>query len=613
MFTLVRYAFRITPISTLVTFGLAVALAVLNVLLTLLVGRVVGGVPDIVAERPGGMSFTAFSWLLTGLLVVFVVSSVLPTLRQPAQLIMANALRREITVGITDPLLRPSGVAHLEDTEVHDEQERAKGKSGFQVSVGLEAMPHLVSSRLTLIGAALLVGQMFSWWIAITLAAVTLFMEWHRSRALSVELDAWWGNTEGQRRSDYVFKLGMQDAPKEIRVFGLGPWLVERHRRHWIESWGPIWAARRRGIWIAIGATSIHLGAHAGAILLAGRAAMAGDLALTQVATVVPAILRIGMSYNGYAAIQTKRAVAALQAMHNLPRVITDRHPEPTTVREHRVEGMPKVSIRFEDLTFRYPNTDVDVLSGLNLEIPAGRALAIVGINGAGKSTLVKLLAGAYRPTSGRITIDGIDLQELDPRSWQRQVAAIVQDFVRFPLTAADNVGLGAVEHAHEEAAVQKVASQAGIAGSIEGLRHGWETVLDKTYTDGVDLSGGEWQRVALARALFAVQSGASVLVLDEPAAALDVRAEADLVDRYLDLTTGVTSVIISHRFSVVRDAHQICVLDGGRITESGTHDELIAANGRYAQMFRLQAERYLGAAVQPPLLHPDDIGVADA
>jgi ABC-type multidrug transport system fused ATPase/permease subunit len=245
-------------------------------------------------------------------------------------------------------------------------------------------------------------------------------------------------------------------------------------------------------------------------------------------------------------------------------------------------------------VSFHYPGSKVEILAGLDLSIRAGEALALVGVNGAGKSTLVKLLAGVYAPTAGRITVDGVDLRELDLAAWQRRVAAIVQDFLRFPLSATDNVVFGADEHAGDGAAVRKVAKQAGIDETIAALPAGWDTVLDKTYDGGVDLSGGEWQRVALARALFAVDAGAGVLVLDEPAAALDVRAEAELVDRYLDLTSGVTSLIISHRFSVVRDAHRICVLDEGRIVEAGTHKELLAEGGRYAQMFGLQAERYL-------------------
>jgi ATP-binding cassette subfamily B protein len=290
--------------------------------------------------------------------------------------------------------------------------------------------------------------------------------------------------------------------------------------------------------------------------------------------------------------------------MRDLPQTIASRYPDPVADEASRqaTSVMPRTSIRFENVSFRYPGSEYEVLSGLNLEIRAGEALALVGVNGAGKSTLVKLLGGVYQPTSGRITVDGVDLASLDLETWQRRVAAIVQDFLRFPLPATDNVVLGAIEHAKDPGAIELAAREAGIDEVIGALPAKWETVLDKTYDGGVDLSGGEWQRLALARALFAVNAGAGVLVLDEPAAALDVRAEAQLVERYLDLTSGVTSLIISHRFSVVRDAHRICVLADGRIVESGTHDELLAVGGRYASMFRLQAERYLTSGLDDEL-----------
>jgi ATP-binding cassette subfamily B protein len=256
--------------------------------------------------------------------------------------------------------------------------------------------------------------------------------------------------------------------------------------------------------------------------------------------------------------------------------------------------GLPRREIRFEALSFRYPDRAVDVFSELDLTIPAGRSLAIVGDNGAGKTTLIKLLARLYEPTSGRLTVDGVGLDEYDPRSWQRRIAAIFQDFVRYPLSAADNVGLGAIERLEDRAMLVDAARRAGALDLIERLPRGWETVLSRQFTDGADLSGGEWQRVALARALFAATGGAGVLVLDEPTAHLDVRAEAEFYDRFFDLTHGLTTIVISHRFSTVRRADRIVVLDQGRVVEDGTHDGLIAAGGRYATMFRLQAARFV-------------------
>ena len=232
------------------------------------------------------------------------------------------------------------------------------------------------------------------------------------------------------------------------------------------------------------------------------------------------------------------------------------------------VDGLPRRSIRFESVGFRYPGRDDDVFTALDLELEAGRSVAIVGENGAGKTTLVKLLAGLYDPMVGRITVDGVDLRELDRPAWQRRVAAIFQDFVQYPFSAYDNVAVGALECCGDRAKVEGAARRAGATEMVERLPDGWDTLLGRQFTGGADLSGGEWQRLALARALLAVDGGATVLVLDEPTASLDVRAEAELYDRFLELTAGVTTVVISHRFSTVRRADRIVVLEqrpGGR------------------------------------------------
>jgi ATP-binding cassette subfamily B protein len=244
-------------------------------------------------------------------------------------------------------------------------------------------------------------------------------------------------------------------------------------------------------------------------------------------------------------------------------------------------------------VSFSYPGSSRKVLRELDLEFPAGTSTAIVGLNGAGKTTLVKLLSRLYEPIGGRISVDGIGLDEFDARSWQRRLAVIYQDYVRYELDAAANIGLGAPGHLEDTQALERAIEWAGAAEVIATLPDGLATVLSSRYSGGVDLSGGQWQRIALARALFAVQAGASVLVLDEPTAQLDVRAEVAFFDRFLELTSGLTTVVISHRFSTVRRADRIVVLDGGRISEQGSHGELVAMGGQYAELFELQARRF--------------------
>jgi ABC-type multidrug transport system fused ATPase/permease subunit len=247
--------------------------------------------------------------------------------------------------------------------------------------------------------------------------------------------------------------------------------------------------------------------------------------------------------------------------------------------------GMPASEIRFRAVSFAYPGAAAQsVLRDFDLTIPAGSSLAIVGRNGAGKTTLAKLLCRLYDPTVGSIEVDGVDLRELDLASWRARVTAVFQDFIRFELPLRDNV---APDGAPDEAIL--AALDAAGAGDLAAL----DTVLAKGYPGGTDVSGGQWQRIALARALCAVRLGAGVVLLDEPTAQLDVRGEAEIFERVLAQTRQCTTILVSHRFSTVRKADRICVLEEGRVVESGTHDELIALAGRYRTMFDLQARRF--------------------
>jgi len=246
--------------------------------------------------------------------------------------------------------------------------------------------------------------------------------------------------------------------------------------------------------------------------------------------------------------------------------------------------------IRFEHVAFIYPETEQPALVDCNLFIPAGESLAIVGRNGAGKTTLIKLLLGIYRPTGGRITIDGHDLQAYDPEDFRSQLAAVFQDHTRFNLTLRENVAFGNLARMHDDAALRRVLAQVGLDPDAPALPHGLDTVLSKEYQDGTDLSGGQWQRIAIARALL---RPAQVMVLDEPTAALDPLAEVEIFRHFRDLAEGRTTLLISHRLGVARLADRIAVLSGGHVVEEGTHGALMDAGGDYATMFRTQARAY--------------------
>jgi ABC-type multidrug transport system fused ATPase/permease subunit len=325
----------------------------------------------------------------------------------------------------------------------------------------------------------------------------------------------------------------------------------------------------------------------ANALVLWALAAAAADGRLDLGALVVFAQAAVGTSLIAFGGLNWALDGAAA------PVAAVERLEPATAAKGHLTSGsrpaadLPARDIRFRHVTFAYPQ-GAAVLDGFDLTIPAGSSLAIVGQNGAGKTTLAKLLCRFYDPQGGAIEIDGIDLRDVDVAAWRTRVAAVFQDFLRLELPLADNVAPGGgVPREH----IQRALEAAG-AGNLASL----DTILARGYDGGVDLSGGQWQRVALARALCAVSTGAGVVLLDEPTAQLDVRGEAEIFERLLAATRHCTTILISHRFSTVRRADRICVLEQGRVVELGTHEELMALGERYRTMFDLQAQRFTAA-----------------
>jgi ATP-binding cassette subfamily B protein len=247
--------------------------------------------------------------------------------------------------------------------------------------------------------------------------------------------------------------------------------------------------------------------------------------------------------------------------------------------------------IRFEGVGFRYPGKDAWALRGIDLSIPAGESLALVGENGAGKTTFVKLLTRLYEPTEGRILLDGRDLKDIEAAELRKRFGVLFQDFNQYQLKVRENVGFGSIEHMDDGARVQRAVDRGGAAEVVAAMKGGLDAPLGRWFQDGTELSGGQWQKIALARAFMREES--DILVLDEPTAALDAEAEHAVFARFRELAQGRTTIVISHRFPTVRMAKKIVVFDHGTIVEQGTHDELVALGGKYARMFALQAEGY--------------------
>jgi ATP-binding cassette subfamily B protein len=248
--------------------------------------------------------------------------------------------------------------------------------------------------------------------------------------------------------------------------------------------------------------------------------------------------------------------------------------------------------LRFEGVGFRYPGREDWALRGIDLVIPRGQVIALVGHNGAGKTTFVKLMTRLYEPTEGRILLDGRDLADWDPEALRARIGVVFQDFNQYQLKLRENVGVGSVEHMQDEARVERAVEHGGARELVLSMAEGLETPLGRWFKDGVELSGGQWQKIALARAF--MREEADILVLDEPTASLDAEAEHAVFERFRTLTKGRTTILISHRFPTVRMADRILVVEGGRIVEEGTHAELVAKGARYARLFELQARGYL-------------------
>lgn len=485
-----------------------------------------------------------------------------------------------------------SGIAHLEtEAFLNDVELLRAGILGQTLGASAASSAAVLGQYVTSIGATVILAS-FSAPLAAGYLVLTLLSRWRKQGIISRLTVPYVEQASTLRKASYSLDLAFDpQAAKEARVFGLGGWFGDRYSADWDRAMRPIWKVRQGLFTRVVVDTAMSLlpyGVIVAAIVTVG---LGGELPVGSMVTYVVAaqlvqsLASIGASDGlqwGLPGVRALRNITAASASCELSAAVWPMRAAAS-------------SIRFDRLTFRYPGAVRPVLENLDLELRAGEATAIVGLNGAGKSTLVKLLAGLYEPTAGRILVDGHELTAADLPVWRSELAVIFQDFLQLPLTVRDNITCGAVGHAVSGEALARVAERAGTTQLIQALPAGWETVLSRDVEDGVELSGGQWQRVALARSLLRTEHGAHVLVLDEPTANLDVHAEAALVNEVLRMRRGATTILISHRFSTIRGADRIVVLDGGRVAEGGTHEELLAQGGRYASLFALQASRFRG------------------
>jgi ATP-binding cassette, subfamily B, bacterial len=501
----------------------------------------------------------------------------------------------ELTIGeeLMDLANGSTGIEHHERPDYADRLATLSRETG-DLQRALEAL---------LASVGLAVGLTITAVLLTTLNPILLLMpilalpplwagRWAQNRLDRAKTDA----AEDLRASEHLVDLATTSGPvKELRIFGLEDEVRSRHRRRWQAATAQLWRAHVTGTLArGVGQVVFAVG-YLGAVLLIVAQAIRGRSTVGDVVLVIALAAQVNQ--------QTAQAVALLHELQGMAKALARlRWLQAAVQRETAGEPAPppdrlEDGIRLEGVRFSYPETDQVVLDVDELHIPAGSTLAIVGENGAGKTTLVKLLCRFYDPDAGRILLDGHDLSELDLAAWRERIASGFQDFARLELLARQTVGVGDLPQVDVEIAVTAALERAHAGDVIDILPDRLGTHLGKTYADGVELSGGQWQKLALGRAMMREQP--LVLVLDEPTAALDAMAEHALFERYAEGAkrvaelTGAITVLVSHRFSTVRMADVIVVIDGGRILEHGSHDQLMAAGGLYAELYELQAASY--------------------
>jgi ATP-binding cassette subfamily B protein len=514
----------------------------------------------------------------------------------------AQALRQGLTMLLQERvswvtwerILDVSGAVDLEAfdySDFHDRLQRAQTGGGrpWQVTQSLMAMSGSITTLVSLVVALfvlqpLLVPTLLLTVVPLLLAASTFSRDLYEFMSKFAHDD---------RRRYYVRGLLVErNMAKEVRAFNLVSFLRDTNRRYFDERMVELGRLVRRGSLRSLVASFGTAAATAATVavllwfVLSGRmtlgAATAAAVAIIQLGGVL-ASLAFGASqlYEGSLFLEDHRA------FHEMLPAIQRARPSGEAPAGFQ-------AIHVEDVRFTYPEADRPALDGVSLTIRRGEMVALVGENGSGKTTLAKLLCQLYRPQSGRISWDAVDLATVDPDRLRESIAVLFQDFAHYLFDVSANVAMGRVERREDQAGIERAAREAGAHDFVTDLPHGYETMLGKIFEGGVDLSVGQWQRIALARAFF---RGAPLIILDEPTAALDARRERELFDSMRALTRGRTVLLISHRFSSVLAADRIVVLKGGRVVEQGTHGELMRQNGLYAELFTLQASAYLESA----------------
>jgi ATP-binding cassette subfamily B protein len=584
----VRLVWRIAPGWTLANAVLAVVQGVLPLgaiyLMKLIIGSVTQGIGS--ADKGAAFRHTAILILLAALV------GLLSAVARSVSTLVSEAQAQGVTDHMSD-IMHAKSVAvdleYYENSRYYDTLHRAQQEAPFRPTSIINGLVQFASSGVSLIAMAALLFSLH-WIVAVIVFAAAVPGALVRLR-YSNRLYRWQRDHTVEDRQSYYYHwlLTVGERAKEIRLFGLGDLLMDWYR-------GLRRLLRRQRLEITARRAAADF-----ATQTAATVAVFGTFAYIARQT-IRGVFGVDSMVMYYMAFQTSlsslqtvlQALAGLYEDNLFLTYYYDFMALETKVKEapepRPVPRPLSAGIVFEGVTFQYPDTERTAISDISLTIRPGEVAALVGPNGSGKTTIVKLLCRLYDPHAGRITLDGVDLRDFGLVDLRRHMSVIFQDFAQYQLTARQNIWIGNIDLSPEDGAIEEAARASGADGLIRNLRHGYDTLLGKWFADGEELSTGEWQKIALARAFV---RDSEILVLDEPTSALDPVAEWQIFERIRELARGRAVILISHRFSTVRTADRIHILDEGRILESGSHDELIARGGRYAEMYAVQARGF--------------------
>ncbi len=546
---------------TVFFYTLSIVLSSLPFALAVAVSQLVSAVSGVLSTTTIGSAEHHAYVAIAAIAAILAVQQVLAMAQGLVTTRLANQLDRSLRRRAMVAVLCPTGTSHLEDPQIRDlvAEGSTVARARYNAVGAVFSLQVVLGSYLT--GVFMLLGvARFNVLLALALLVTWLVV---RTQLRRENLELWkvlGYQTSANRRSEYYRDLAFtQQAAKEIRVFGLGGWLRDGFEAHWRSAMSPVWTARRGRRSPLVALFGVVVAVNVVAVILVVRAAESGHLGIAGLTLALQGVVGAAVMGNGGTDdVLVDWGAAPVPALARLERTLAPLAPKSSPPGRAPVQPPAWDGLRLEKVAFGYPGQVAGTLESVDLELRPGRSLALVGANGAGKTTIIKLICRLIEPGSGAIFLGGVDLARVDPLAWRRQVAVVFQDFVHYPASIGDNVRFGAIHSPRDQQVLEQVADLTGVGRFVAGLSDGWATELSREVTGGTELSGGQWQSVALARALYALRSGAKVLILDEPTANLDARAEAIFYDRFLDITRGVTTILVSHRFSTVRKADEI-------------------------------------------------------